>query len=203
MPRMSYIRQALYAAAAAFTFVVLLATPASIDAQARRTVQDGVYSAAQAARGEALYGQRCAGCHGAGLAGAQAPPLTGGAFRFKWRMEPLSALFIKIRYTMPPAAQAAAPTLTPEQGTDLVAYVLKGNNFPAGTADFDADDATTSRIGWPATPGAGEQPPTITAKYPPTGHLNQLMRGIFFPNSNLIFTVQTRDPAAPVPPRSR
>ena len=26
----------------------------------------------------------------------------------------------------------------------------------------------------------------------------QLMRGIFFPNSNLIFTVQTRDPAEPV-----
>jgi hypothetical protein len=28
----------------------------------------------------------------------------------------------------------------------------------------------------------------------------QLMRGIFFPNSNLIFTVQTRDPGAPVKP---
>ena len=28
----------------------------------------------------------------------------------------------------------------------------------------------------------------------------QLMRGVFFPNSNLIFTVQTRDPAAPAPP---
>ena len=26
------------------------------------------------------------------------------------------------------------------------------------------------------------------------------MRGVFFPNSNLLFTVQTRDPAAPVPP---
>ena len=30
----------------------------------------------------------------------------------------------------------------------------------------------------------------------------QLMRGIFFPNSNLIFTVQTRDPGAPAPPPS-
>ena len=28
------------------------------------------------------------------------------------------------------------------------------------------------------------------------------MRGIFFPNSNLIFTVQTRDPGAPAPPQS-
>ena len=30
----------------------------------------------------------------------------------------------------------------------------------------------------------------------------QLMRGIFFPNSNLIFTVQTHDPGAPAPPPS-
>ena len=31
----------------------------------------------------------------------------------------------------------------------------------------------------------------------PTGTLAQLMRGVFFPNSNLIFDVQTRDPEAP------
>ena len=36
--------------------------------------------------------------------------------------------------------------------------------------------------------------------YPPTGNLAQLMRGIFFPNSNLIFSVQQRDPGAPVAP---
>jgi len=36
----------------------------------------------------------------------------------------------------------------------------------------------------------------------PTGNAAQLMRGIFFPNSNLIFTVQTRDPAAPQKPPS-
>ena len=35
--------------------------------------------------------------------------------------------------------------------------------------------------------------------YPPLGNMAQLMRGVFFPNSNLIFTVQTRDPAAPAP----
>ena len=38
--------------------------------------------------------------------------------------------------------------------------------------------------------------------FPPVGNVAQLMRGIFFPNSNLIFTVQTHDPAAPVPPPS-
>ena len=44
-------------------------------------------------------------------------------------------------------------------------------------------------------------PAAQTAKtYPPTGNLAQLMRGIFFPNSNLIFAVQQRDPAAPPDP---
>ena len=33
--------------------------------------------------------------------------------------------------------------------------------------------------------------------FPPLGNMAQLMRGIFFPNSNLIFTVQTHDPGAP------
>ena len=36
--------------------------------------------------------------------------------------------------------------------------------------------------------------------YPPNGNLAQLMRGIFFPNSNLIFSVQQRDPATPPEP---
>ena len=201
MPHMSHVRLILRAALAASAVTVLLVTARSIDAQAPRTVQDGVFTDAQATRGGTLYTQRCAGCHGAALAGAQAPPLEGAAFRFKWRKEPLSALFIKIRYTMPPTVPpgAGAPQLTPEQGADLVAHVLKTNGFPAGKSDFAAADATTSRIGWPAAP-AGETPPAATARYSPTGTLNQLMRGIFFPNSNLLFTVQTRDPAAPVPP---
>src|SRR4029453_9240843 len=198
MPHMSELRLVLRAMLGAFAVTVLLITATSIDAQAPRTVQDGVFSSAQAARGATLYAQRCAGCHGAALAGAPGPPLEGPAFRFKWRQEPLSALFIKIRYTMPPAADAER--MTPEQGADLVAHILKANGFPAGATDFAAADATTSSISWPAAPATVEQPPVVAARYPPTGTLNQLMRGVFFPNSNLLFTVQTRDPAAPVPP---
>src|SRR5688572_33188202 len=111
MPRMSYLRGALLTALAAAAFVFVLVTPPSLGAQApARTLQDGVFSDAQATRGQALYAQRCAGCHGADLTGGpQAPPLEGAAFRFKWRQEPLSALFIKIRYTMPPNAPPNAP----------------------------------------------------------------------------------------------
>jgi hypothetical protein len=114
-------------------------------------------------------------------------------------MEPLSALFIKIRYTMPPAAPMP---LTPEQAADLVAHILKSNAFPAGKTDLPAADMETSAIRWPPGPAdaarASAAPPARA--YPPAGTLAQLMRSVFFPNSNLIFTVQTRDPGAPVPP---
>ena len=195
---MSYVRRVFGAVliSSAIVFVLVASTAITAQTPAARTVQDGVYSDAQATRGQALYAQRCAGCHGPALAGAQAPPLAGDVFVRKFRVEPLSALFIKIRYTMPPGAAGAAQ-LTNEQGADLVAHVLKTSGFPAGKTDFAAADATTSSIRWPAAP-ANET--ATAARFPPTGTLNQLMRGVFFPNSNLLFTVQTRDPAAPVPP---
>jgi hypothetical protein len=55
----------------------------------------------------------------------------------------------------------------------------------------------------PATVAVRAQAP-VKAPAPtpsaPVGNAAQLMRGIFFPNSNLIFTVQTIDPAAPPKP---
>src|SRR5687768_14454877 len=202
MPRMSHVRPVLSATLAISPVIFLLAASISIDAQATRTLQDGVFSDAQATRGQALYRQRCAGCHGADLTGgAQGPPLEGTSFRFKWRQEPLSALFIKIRYTMPPVAPPNAPPntadaarLTAEQSAEIVAHVLKSNRFPAGKTDFAAPGAETSGIVWPPAPTAGEEPPTVTARYPPTGTVNQLMRSIFFHNANLIFAVQEVDP---------
>lgn len=224
---MTYVRRTLLAALCASAFILAFVTTVSIGAQApaqapaARTVQDGVYSDAQAARGQALYAQRCAGCHGPALEGAQAPALKGEGFTSKFRMEPLSALYIKIRYTMPPLPSpnappqppsaanpapapnaAAAPRLTPQQGADLVAHVLKSNGFPAGNADFASTDATKSQIGWPAAP-AGTS--TAFSTYPSTGTVNQLMRGIFFPNSNLVFTIQEVEAKdiPPAPPASR
>jgi len=204
---MSYIRGVLVTALATLTFVTLLITSPSLGAQAGaqaaaqapRTVQDGVYSAAQASRGQTLYAQRCANCHGPALAGASAPALTGDLFTNKFRMEPLSALFIQIRYAMPPKAEANAQ-LTSEQAADLVAHVLKSNGFPAGQTDFPAADATNSPIGWPAGRGVGASSAPSPSWYSPTGNLAQLMRGVFFQNSNLIFSIQEVE-AKDLPPQ--
>jgi mono/diheme cytochrome c family protein len=202
MPHM--IRSILGGVTAAAALLLLVALSISIGAQAPRSVQDGVFSDAQAGRGQALYAQRCAGCHGPALEGAQAPPLTGDGFTTKFRAEPLSALFIQIRYAMPPNAAAEAQ-LTSDQAADLVAHVLKTNGFPAGKTDFAGADGSSSQIAWPAAAVASGGTAAPSTMYRPAGNLNQLMRGVFFPNSNLIFSIQEVEAAdlPPAPPSSR
>jgi mono/diheme cytochrome c family protein len=197
------IRSMCGAGVVASALVLLSVTSSPVDAQAPPTVQDGVYSDAQASRGQALYAQRCAGCHGPALAGASAPALTGDRFTSRFRMEPLSALFIQIRYAMPPKAADAA-TLTSEQAADVVAHILKSNGFPAGKADFAATGAANSQVAWPAGRGGAGSAPASTW-YAPTGNLAQLMRAVFFHNSNLIFAIQEMEAAnlPPQPPPSR
>jgi mono/diheme cytochrome c family protein len=191
------LRWALIAAA-------LLATNSPLaHAQAPRTAQDGVFTDAQAARGQTLYGTRCASCHGDSLKGAQAPPLVGDAFVSNWQTQPLLDLVNKIRNTMP----ADGPgDLTPQQSADLTAHILKSGGFPAGRIELASADEALSRITWPrkavASAAGSAAAPAQGRVFPPLGNMAQLMRGIFFPNSNLIFTVQTHDPGAPAPPPS-
>src|SRR5262245_17922650 len=68
-------------------------------AQAPATVLDGVYTIAQAARGEAIYSTSCIGCHEG--QDADGPELTGKAFLDRWREDTLEPLFTFIRTTMP------------------------------------------------------------------------------------------------------
>ena len=179
---------------------LLLALSSVPQAQTSRTVQDGVYADTQAARGQALYAKQCVTCHGDSLKGAQGPPLVDQSFLSRWSTQPLSALADKIRNTMPPGTPG---TLTREQAADLVAHVLKSGGFPPGRTELAASDDALGRIGWPRAAQAAAAASGSQARvYPPLGNMAQLMRGIFFPNSNLIFTVQTHDPAAPAPKRT-
>jgi mono/diheme cytochrome c family protein len=165
-----------------------------VHAQATRTVGDGVYSDVQAARGATLYGQQCASCHGNKLEGVQGPPLSGDFFISRWQDQPLSSLANKIRNTMP---AGSAGGLSSQQSSDLVAHILKIGNFPPGAGELPSDEAALGRVTWPKglVAAASTTPAGARRVYPPLGNMAQLMRGIFFPNANLIFTVQTHDPA--------
>jgi mono/diheme cytochrome c family protein len=45
-----------------------------------KTSWDGMYTEAQAARGEALWGEQCAKCHGPDMSSGDAPSLIGSEF---------------------------------------------------------------------------------------------------------------------------
>jgi mono/diheme cytochrome c family protein len=109
-----------------------------------RTTQDGVYTDAQAKRGDAIYGKACASCHGVDLAGdGQAPPLAGKEFEEEWKDAPLSDLFERIRVTMPGDAPG---TLKPEEVADAMAYLFSRAKVPAGQSELSADVATLKQI---------------------------------------------------------
>jgi mono/diheme cytochrome c family protein len=174
----------------------LMGSGLPVYAQQARTANDRVYSDAQARRGQALYKERCASCHGEALRGDSGPPLTGDEFIAVWGSQPLSDLVGKILTTMP----ANDPgKLTRQQSTDLVSHILQVGKFPAGQADLGGDEAALKLITIPAAQASAGVRPTApaashTPSFPPAGNLAQVMRGILFPSSNLIFNVQSHDP---------
>ena len=102
-----------------------------------KTTWAGVYSDAQATRGAALYGDKCASCHGPDLTGLdQAPPLTGSDFNTNWNDLSLNDLFERIQISMP----ADNPgSLSRKDAADVVAFLLQKGAFPAGQADLPSE----------------------------------------------------------------
>jgi S-disulfanyl-L-cysteine oxidoreductase SoxD len=115
--------------------IALLAVwAAGIAAQDERSVKDGIYSEVQARRGEAVYAEQCANCHGERLEGIDmSPPLVGSTFSSNWNTLTVGDLFDRIRTTMPIDRPG---TITPQQNADVIAYMLKANQYPAGDGEL-------------------------------------------------------------------
>jgi mono/diheme cytochrome c family protein len=184
-----------YAPGAAFCVYALVAA-FSLTGHAGqiRSITEGVYSAGQAARGQVIYKARCAECHGNVMEGTIGPPLAGEEFLSTWSARSLANLVDKIQKTMP----FNLPTnLSRQESTDLATYILQVGKFPAGPAELS--DAVLAQVAFPATrtspaPAAAT---SVGASLPAAeGNLAELMRAIAFPNSNVIFNVQIKDPGA-------
>ena len=116
---------------------------ATLGAQQSRSSWSGVYTTAQAAAGEKIYGDKCASCHGADLAGIErAPALAGGTFLDSWHGSDLRRLLERIE-TMPPAAPKS---LSPAESVALLAFLLRAAEMPAGPAALPADRAQLAGI---------------------------------------------------------
>jgi len=114
-----------------------------------RSVWDGVYTEEQAKRGEEFYRKECASCHGDTLVGGGgAAPLTGGAFLSNWNGLTVGDLFDRIRKTMP---QGSLGKLTKQQDTDILAYLLSFNKFPAGKTELQKQVEFLREIRFEAT----------------------------------------------------
>ena len=108
-----------------------------------RTVKDGVYTAEQATRGQVIYDEQCAFCHGEDMSGGQAPGLAGPDFVAFWDTAPLSELVDKIQTSMP---QSSPGLLTTQESTDIVAYMLQVGEYPAGDTELSDDTETLQSI---------------------------------------------------------
>lgn len=122
---------------------LLLAIPAHAADEAR-SVWDGVFSAAQAARGQKAYVAECARCHGDTMAGIDdAPPLAKEIFLGAWDGKTVGRLADVTRRTMPPET---AGTMSRPMTIDLIAYLLSANGFPAGKTDLETDTTKLRQI---------------------------------------------------------
>ncbi|MCW5717691.1 MAG: cytochrome c [Bauldia sp.] len=103
----------------------------------------GMFTTAQAERGENLYEGWCAECHGARLNGApedpdrrSSPALAGGSFLNKWQGTSVATLFEYMRATMP----ESNPGFLPDQDyADILAYMFFENDMPAGDNELPPD----------------------------------------------------------------
>jgi hypothetical protein len=114
-------------------------------------------------------------------------------FLAAWSTRPLSDLADKIQKTMPPQQ---AGSVTRPQAIDVVAFLLQSSKFAAGSGELA--DASLAQLAFPvvrpAAAAAG-----ATAALAPSANLAQLMRGVTFPNANILFNVQVKDPGGPKP----
>ena len=148
-------------AAAAVVFAVFAGTAGTPGAQAVAGGQDpgaskaakpagkasvlaGAYTDEQAKRGEAASNKLCTSCHGPDLSGGEAgPTLVGAEFVATWTGLSAADFYDRVNATMP----ADAPgTMTPQQTSDVTAYVLKLNKYPAGQTELPTDVAALKDV---------------------------------------------------------
>jgi mono/diheme cytochrome c family protein len=119
-------------------------TSPGVSESASRTVWSGVYTSAQAYRGEKVADTTCIGCHGPKLDGGDSgPKLVGEEFLANWSSQSVGELFAWMQQAMP----AEAPgTLSKDETAAVLAYILQLNKIPSGKTELSNDRAVLDRI---------------------------------------------------------
>lgn len=122
-----------------------------------RTVWDGVYSEAQAARATSTFSQTCSRCHTLEAEGTR--PLTGDKFWQGYTAKTVGDLLAYVSTNMPNGSGGSLPAST---YNDLVALILKSNGFPAGTTELAPETIANVRI--VRKDGPGELPANVLVR---------------------------------------
>jgi len=110
--------------------------PLGLPVQAPKSVKAGVYTAAQADRGQTLFRSKCASCHAPNR-------FTDDLFYTSFAGKPLWEMFDVISDTMP---EEDPGSMKPQEYVDVMAYLLKLNNFPTGASELPVGKDVLSAI---------------------------------------------------------
>ena len=103
--------------------------PQPQSAASSRSAATGVYTEAQASRGETLFQDNCGPCH-------LVTQFSGATFDRLSSGRTAGYVVELIRSTMP---QDSPGRLSQEEYTDILAYMLQLNTFPAGEGELASD----------------------------------------------------------------
>jgi len=104
--------------------------------QSDRSVRDGVYTETQAGRGQEVFGRICSRCH-------NITDFTSDTFLASWESSTVLDLFTLMQKSMP---QDNPGSLEPQEYADVIAFVLKSNQLPAGTSELDTEGEHLKQI---------------------------------------------------------
>lgn len=101
-----------------------------------RSTHDGVYTAAQAARGKTTFEGRCSGCH-------EPSRFSGKDFQAEWDGKSLKEIWDIASGTMP---EDNPGSLKQQEYGDIIAYFLSLNEFPTGDKELEPTGAAMAQI---------------------------------------------------------
>jgi alcohol dehydrogenase (cytochrome c) len=129
---------------ALWVFALPDAEPAEVPRRVRRGVPTrpttvGVYTAAQAARGEEVFNRECSACH-------RADVYTGPNFGAKWSGRTLADVYQQMALAMPPANPGG---LGPAAYASIIAFFMSRSATPEGQQELPSDPAVLRTIAVP------------------------------------------------------
>jgi len=125
--------------------MITVCSAAAFSQSGQRTLADGVYTEAQAQRGEALVRQiGCANCHGSTLEGGpeETPALVGNEFVNSWLNQSAEDLHVKVG-SMPPDSRTKR---TAQENADILALLLWVNGYKSGSVELSSDPEVLRQI---------------------------------------------------------